>query len=51
MEEFKIDLAQNEENAVHYEVYTEATGTGSVKTCFLCFVWFFDCEMRTHQQN
>ena len=38
MEEFKIDLTQNEENAVCYEVHTEAAGTGIVASYFLCFV-------------
>ena len=38
MEEFKIDLTQNEENAVCYEVHTEAAGTGNVESHFLCFV-------------
>ena len=36
MEDLKIDLAQNEENAVCYEVYTEATGTGIGELLFLC---------------
>ena len=34
MEEFKIDLTQTEENAVCYEVHTEAAGTGIVELIF-----------------
>ena len=37
MEDFKIDLGQNEENAVCYEVYTEAAGTGTCDCCNLSF--------------
>ena len=35
MEDFKVDLGQDEENAVSYEVYTDASGTGNLHTCFL----------------